>query len=819
MLAATSSPRGPRFTIARYHGLFLQQTPNDPDTRNRPGDPVVWQGNAPILVLALLAACDIISPPPPPVVETQTLPEGAIGIAYTAGLDASGGDGSFEWRIAGGTLPAGLTLANTGLITGTPAASGLFSFGAEVESAGQRTRQTLTISIAAALEITSPDTLPLAIIGQIYTVTLRAEGGNASNYWSLTSGALPAGLTLSTFGAIAGIASRIDTAEFAVRVANSLGQSTTAQQTLVALVAPAVTTAGLPSGAVGIAYTANLTASGGDGKYTWTLSDGSLPAGLTLGAAGVITGTPTASGTFSPTVRVTSAGVTTVRQLSLVIAAELVITSPRTLPHAFVGQLYSTTLAVAGGDASNRWSLASGALPAGLTLSATGVIAGRPTRIDTAEFEVRVANTPGQSVLSAHELTSLEVPSIVTTSLAVAARGAPYTATLAARGGDGTYAWTVVAGALPSGLALSAAGAITGVPSDSGGASFTAQVASAGRTATRAFSLTVAARLCPGAIVGNPASKPTISITGLQPGGTVVRGTAANLDARKHRVVLWALTNYWYVQPLINSPFTPVCTDGTWQNSTHSWKRMVAVLVDSTYVPGAARFDHPGLERGVLAWTQVPPARPDIPLLFSGRSWGIKVAEDPFDPGSNPFSDSPLNVRVDDDGLHLGIIFQNGRWTSSEVHLLESLGYGEYTVQLASRVDSLDARAVFGMFLYESLTREIDIEFSRALAAPNNAQYVAQPYTRVGNRVTFRMSSDPKSTHRIVWRSGRVEILSWAGWEPYPPAADKVISSWTYTGPDVPPPGGERFRFNLWLVSRPPARGDEVIIRSFVYRP
>jgi hypothetical protein len=334
-----------------------------------------------------------------------------------------------------------------------------------------------------------------------------------------------------------------------------------------------------------------------------------------------------------------------------------------------------------------------------------------------------------------------------------------------------------------------------------------------------------AAPKCPGDVVGDPARRPTISIVGLRPGDSTVHGRAFNVDARKVHVVLWALTNVWYIQPSASSPLTPVCSDSSWKNTTHPWKRMVALLADSTYAPRETSSYHPAFERGVLAWTQVPPARPDLPIAFSGRRWGIKVAEDPVGPGPNVFSDSPQNVWVDTRGrLHLRITAQRGRWTSSEVYLLKSLGYGEYTIQLASRVDSLDPQAVFGFFTYESPTRESDVEFSRsALTAPGrNAQYVIQPWQQPGHRLTFRMPAAGMSTHRILWRPGRLEFLSWRGWGAYPPDARMVISSWHYSGKDVPPAGLERLHLNLWLFGgKPPVsgRGDEVIIASFRFRP
>lgn len=331
--------------------------------------------------------------------------------------------------------------------------------------------------------------------------------------------------------------------------------------------------------------------------------------------------------------------------------------------------------------------------------------------------------------------------------------------------------------------------------------------------------------VCPGGVIGDLNLTPEIHIVELATGASRVRGNANNLNARSHRVVGWAKTDIWYVQPFVDTPFTSVCTDGSWNFFTHPWNRMVVVLVDSTYVPGSTRSTHPANARGVLAWDEFPTPRPDRVVSFSARQWGVKVAEgSPAGPGPNFFSDRTENVWVDGQGLHLKITSRDSKWWSSEVFLLGPLGYGVYTFQLASRVDSLDAREVGAGFTYESDTREIDVEFSRALVpTPNNSQYVVQPWEHAGNRYFFTMPPVANTSHRFVWRANRIEFLSWKGHAPYPPAPEDVIASWTYTGADIPPANGqELMRFNLWLFGgQAPAsgRGSEMVIHSFTFEP
>ena len=168
----------------------------------------------------------------------------------------------------------------------------------------------------------------------------------------------------------------------------------------------AISTTALPDAQVGIAYDATLAARGGTAPYVWSLTAGTLPAGLTLSAAGILAGSPSASASNVPlTFKVVDSGapqqsVTASLSLTVRAAAQLSITSS-TLPNAQVGKAYTTALSAIGGTTPYAWSLASGALPAGLALnSATGVISGTPSVTAAGiplTFTVRDASTPAQS--------------------------------------------------------------------------------------------------------------------------------------------------------------------------------------------------------------------------------------------------------------------------------------------------------------------------------------------------------------------------------------------------------------------------------------
>ena len=148
-----------------------------------------------------------------------------------------------------------------------------------------------------------------------------------------------------------------------------------------------ITTASLHAGNVGSTYSSDLSASGGTPPYRWAVTKGSLPPGLTLSGA-TIGGTPTAAGTSDFTVQVTDSGQpaqTKQIALSLVIGPALLVITRTSLPTAMVGAPYSQTLSASGGTAPYSWSIASGSLPPGLTLSGA-TITGTPSAPGSSNF-------------------------------------------------------------------------------------------------------------------------------------------------------------------------------------------------------------------------------------------------------------------------------------------------------------------------------------------------------------------------------------------------------------------------------------------------
>jgi hypothetical protein len=175
------------------------------------------------------------------------------------------------------------------------------------------------------------------------------------------------------------------------------------------------TTSSLPAGTVGTAYSATLAATGGTAPYTFTIPSG-LPNGVTLTSSGSLSGTPTAAGTYSITVTVkdsTSTPQTASKAFSISVAAAAVTVSPlsittASLSAATMGSAYSATLSATGGTSPYTWSLASGSLPAGLTLSSAGTISGTPTASGSVSFTVEAKDSQSTPA-TATAIESIEV--------------------------------------------------------------------------------------------------------------------------------------------------------------------------------------------------------------------------------------------------------------------------------------------------------------------------------------------------------------------------------------------------------------------------
>jgi len=356
-----------------------------------------------------------------PNIQTNSLAIGAVSELYTSPLVATGGTTPYTWSVASGPMTVCATLTN-GLciaasdsgsgttISGTPTIPGISSFTVEVtDNVAATDTQPLSLTINPALSVATTS-LSVGTVTVAYNSTLVSAGGIGPFTWSVTVGPLPPGLSLNaSSGAITGTPTTVNTYNFTVKVTDPGGASATQPLSITINLQPTITTPSFPNGTVGVAYSSTATATGGVLPYTWSVSAGSLPPGLTLDAAtGTISGTPTTVGTSGFTLQVAdSSGPPNLASAPFTISIQNSVLPLIVTNTSFVGGQvtvpYLAGLTATGGVPPYTWDIASGALPTGLSITGA-FISGVPTVIGTFTFTPRVTDSVGTKATSASPL-------------------------------------------------------------------------------------------------------------------------------------------------------------------------------------------------------------------------------------------------------------------------------------------------------------------------------------------------------------------------------------------------------------------------------
>jgi hypothetical protein len=317
------------------------------------------------------------------------------GVPFWQILAAEGGAGPYQFDLVG-QLPVGVALTSRGLLSGTPAAGGAYPFDVAVTDAlGVQSLENCWLSVyEPAFSVAGACPLPGGVTGLGYSASLPR-----GYTWSISSGALPAGLALSPDGEIRGTPMTAGAARFGLIATDSEGSQAGVACSLPIHRGPlSVSGCPLPNAAPGASYSAGLNALGGSAPYFFSLG-GSLPEGLELSTDGVVHGAPAASGSYRFTVLLREAGGQTVSQACWLTVSRpaLEIASACPLPEAKLGEAYAAQVRASGGAAPYRFEFG-GYLPDGLQATSDGWLRGTPRALGGRSFLIRVTDAENRAV-------------------------------------------------------------------------------------------------------------------------------------------------------------------------------------------------------------------------------------------------------------------------------------------------------------------------------------------------------------------------------------------------------------------------------------
>lgn len=468
-------------------------------------------------------------------ITTTSLPDATDGVTYSEQLDAIGGAGTRTWSLSAGALPPGIDLTADGLLSGTTTAQGEYSFTVEVaDSQGATASSELSLRVeglSGEIEVKlTPDVTDSRAFGfnygsnehQLMLVAVwQGTGGDVELHVTGYDIDWPDEVSVEINGEPAGYLSvgpdnALNAGDvFQITAANQLpgrnevifrqrvsGWKWGVTNLLVSSIATSmnIVTSSLPDALEGAAVSEQMEVWGGTGPYTWTVTAGSLPPGLSLDADGLISGVPTQQGTFNFTIEVrdsqdqTDSAALSMRVLGPSGTVEVALTPGVTDPGAY-GHNYGTSehetmlmvtwqgtgsdlsLHVTGYDIDWPDEIAvelNGTLIGYLSVGPdNGLNSGDVFLIDAA------SQLPGRNELVFRQrvfgwtwgVTGLRIddqPLITSAPLADATVDEAYSVQLEATGGVAPYAWSLSTGDLPPGMGLSGDGLLSGTPSVQG---------------------------------------------------------------------------------------------------------------------------------------------------------------------------------------------------------------------------------------------------------------------------------------------------------------------------------------------------------------
>jgi hypothetical protein len=381
----------------------------------------------------IFASCSVASPL---ILNARSSTVSKIAAYYSQTNTAGGGTGSYTYSVSAGSIPAGLSLnSSIGKVFGTPTQAGSFSYTIQVNDGSATQAQIISGTILPPTITISPTTDNLAggVKGTNYSANVTASGGTAPFSYAVSAGSLPAGLSLNAnSGAITGTPTTSGTSNFTILATDySTGTSAPFSQSRsysLTISNPALLLNSVLSEStqVGVSYYQTNSASGGSGSYSYSISGGSFPSGLTFstttGTIGIVSGTPTQAGAFSYIIQVNDGLVSTSQTISGTIIPAPISFITTELPKGKEKNDYSKIIEVSGGTGPYKYSVSSGLLPDGLNIdSDTGEISGSPTNPAIYDFTIQV--TDHNSIIATKNYSIIIHSAVAASNAAIAISG------------------------------------------------------------------------------------------------------------------------------------------------------------------------------------------------------------------------------------------------------------------------------------------------------------------------------------------------------------------------------------------------------------
>jgi uncharacterized protein (TIGR03437 family) len=555
----------------------------------------------------------------------------------------------------------------------------------------------LSCSLLAQPSITTNSSDLFGTSGQTYNKQINATGGSGSYQFSLVagSGTPPPGINLNTNGSLTGLSNSVGTFPFIVRVFDTQTQQNNTKQLSIGL-AQITNASPLPGATLGASYSVTFTVSDGPAPpFFWSGNDTPFPPGLNLdSSSGVLSGTPTATGTFSFGITafkdITNTSATKNFSLTVTKSNPLVFTTPSPLRTATVGSAYSQIIAASGGTTPYSFfpqasPFDPNPIPAGLSLDQnTGLLGGTPTAAGNYNFTIFVQDSasPSNKVSMAYAMTIAPQLTFVTPSpLPDGVKGTNYSQAITVMGGTTPYNFS--AANPPPGLTLDKLGGLTGAPTAAGIFTFTVFVAdSTGAQANKQYQVTIQ-DVAPPVVVAPLSVNFTAQFSGDSPDPRFIDVTPGGTQPTAFKVVPdggpnTAAPAWFTVKPLTgNAPTRVVLSadQGAMAPGRYSARALItdssqnttAVAATLTVVDAAqkldiapsflrypARIQAPGVQEQVLV---VRNAGGRSPLSFSTSILGNEKFISSLTPSSGQIARNTtalVRVRIDTSGLAVG---------------------------------------------------------------------------------------------------------------------------------------------------------------------